>query len=475
MGELVTGAGVEEFAADALNRARSAQPDWAEVSVAGRVRLLGRLRRAIAADPLLLARSVGDHRSLAETLSAEVLPLLEAIRFLERRAVALLRPRRLGRRGRPLWLWGVSAELRREPCGTVVILGPGNYPLFLPGAQVAQALAAGNAVAVKPAPGCLAPMRALAGLLRDAGLPEGVLAVLPDSLDAGVAAVEAGFDRVVLTGSAATGRRVLQAAAGRLTPCTMELSGSDPVFVLDGVDLDLAAAALAYGLRLNGGATCIAPRKVFIRPDMAGTLERALAARLADAPAVASPAPVLARLRGLLAQAQAAGARLSGWPGEAATRPILVADARPDLELLSTDVFAPVLSIVPVPDEHAALVAAAMSPYALGAAIFGPPEAARRLAGRVRAGSVVINDLIVPTADPRLPFGGRGESGFGLTRGAEGLLEMTVCKTVLLRQGRFRPHLDARGEDAGALTAMIGLLHGAPAARLAALRRVIKR
>jgi acyl-CoA reductase-like NAD-dependent aldehyde dehydrogenase len=186
-------------------------------------------------------------------------------------------------------------------------------------------------------------------------------------------------------------------------------------------------------------------------------------------------APVLARLRALLEQAQAAGARLSGWPGEAATRPILVADARPDLGLLREDVFAPVLSIVPVADEQAALAAAALSPYALGAAIFGPPEAARRLAGRIRAGSVVINDLIVPTADPRLPFGGRGESGFGVTRGAEGLLEMTVCKTVLLRRGRFRPHLDARGEDGGALTALIGLLHGAPATRLAALRKLAHR
>jgi acyl-CoA reductase-like NAD-dependent aldehyde dehydrogenase len=328
---------------------------------------------------------------------------------------------------------------------------------------------------VKPAPGCLAPMRALAGLLRAAGLPDGALTVLPDSVAAGSAAVEVGFDRVVLTGSAATGRQVLRAAAERLTPCAMELSGNDPVFVLEGADIGLTAAALAYGLRLNGGATCIAPRKVFIRPEAAGTLERALAVRLADAPAVALPAPALARLRALLEQAQSAGARLSGWPGEAATRPILVADARPDLELLRQDVFAPVLSIVPVPDEGAALAAAGQSPYALGAAIFGPPEAARRLAGRVRAGSVVINDLIVPTADPRLPFGGRGESGFGVTRGAEGLLEMTVCKTVLLRRGRFRPHLDARGEDARALAGLIGLLHGTPAARLAALRRLMRR
>ena len=89
-----------------------------------------------------------------------------------------------------------------------------------------------------------------------------------------------------------------------------------------------------------------------------------------------------------------------------------------------------------------ALNAAAQCPYALGASIFGPEPLARSLAGRVRAGSVIINDLIVPTADPRLPFGGQGISGFGTTRGAEGLMEMTVLKTVTLRSGRFRPHYD---------------------------------
>jgi delta 1-pyrroline-5-carboxylate dehydrogenase len=81
-----------------------------------------------------------------------------------------------------------------------------------------------------------------------------------------------------------------------------------------------------------------------------------------------------------------------------------------------------------------------LSPYALGASVFGPEEPARRLAVRIRAGAVTINDLIVPTADPRLPFGGRGQSGYGVTRGAAGLLELTCVKTVSLRRGHLRPH-----------------------------------
>lgn len=111
------------------------------------------------------------------------------------------------------------------------------------------------------------------------------------------------------------------------------------------------------------------------------------------------------------------------------------------MPLLKEDVFGPVLSLVPVSNVEEALHAAGQCPHALGATIFGDEQQARTLAGRVRAVVVVVNDVIVPTADPRLPFGGRGRSGYGVTRGAEGLLEMTVLKVIAVRRGRTRWHL----------------------------------
>ena len=361
---------------------------------------------------------------------------------------------------------GVRAELRREPCGAVLVLAPGNYPLFLPGAQALQALAAGNAVCIKPAPGCMAPMQALAALLREAGLPDGTLRLLEPLT--GEDAVRAGFDRIVLTGSAETGARVLAAAADTLTPATMELSGSDAVFILPGADLDLVARCLAYGLRLNGGATCIAPRRVFVPAAVAALLQAKLLALLPGIPDAIVPGGIATRLVALLAEATADGAEIvtSG-----VGRPTVVADARPSMALLQRDVFAPWLALVPVADTAAALAAAEACPFALGASIFGPPAAARALAGQVRAGSVCVNDLIVPTADPRLPFGGRGRSGFGSTRGELGLLEMTVPKAVSIRRGRFRPHLNPAGPNDAALFAhMTALLHGPWRDRWAALR-----
>ena len=442
--------------------ARDAGRAWAERGVAARLAVIDRLRRLIARDAAVLAATVA--RPDADTLVAEVLPLAEAARFLVREGARILAPIR-PRGGRPLWLFGTRAEIWREPCGAVLILAPGNYPLFLPGVQAIQALAAGNAVAVKPAPGCAAPMQALAALLQEAGLPPGVLDMLDPA--EGEAAVRAGFDHIVLTGSAETGARVL-AAAG-LTPCTMELSGSDAVFVLPGADLDLVAACLAYGLRLNGGATCIAPRRVFCT-DQAG-IEARLLPRLMRIPNT-QPSEKAGRLvQRMVAGAADAGVRvLSSGPG----RPTVLADATAEMPGINEDIFAPWLALVPVRDMDHAIAAAARCPYALGASIFGPEPVARALAARVHAGSVCINDLITPTADPRLPFGGRGRSGFGVTRGAEGLLRMTVPKTVSTRR-RFRPHLDdANPADAGRFAAMTRILHGNWPVRLQALRSLAR-
>jgi hypothetical protein len=141
---------------------------------------------------------------------------------------------------------------------------------------------------------------------------------------------------------------------------------------------------------------------------------------------------------------------------------VIVVGARPEMRIMREEVFAPMLAVMSVNSDGEALHAAGECPYALGAAIFGPPRRAEALAGRIRAGVVVINDLIVPTADPRLPFGGRGRSGYGLTRGAVGLLELTVAKVVVRRRGRFRPHFDPIGKDDAELaSAYLTTAHGA--------------
>jgi acyl-CoA reductase-like NAD-dependent aldehyde dehydrogenase len=450
-----------------LDRARLAQATWRDVPIRDRLKIVRRLRHLIVKESSGFVTAVGDRngRTPADTMAAEVVPLAEACRFLEREASRILRSRRLGHRGRPLWLARTGVEIHREPHGVVLVLAPANYPLFLPGVQLLQAIVAGNAVLLKPAPRRSAVADLLCALLAAAGVPPHLVQRLDEDVAGAEAVIRRRVDHVVLTGSADTGRTVLTQLAASLTPATVELSGNDAVFVLPGAELSFAADAIAYGLRLNGGATCIAPRRVFVAREQAPDLERMLRARLNALPPVPIADETLQKLRPLLEAAERAGCRLNRPAPdgqEFSMSPVLVAEATPELALLRADIFAPVLSMIPVRDVAHALELDAVCPYALGASVFGPEKAALRLARQIDAGVVTINDLIVPTADPRLPFGGRGESGYGVTRGAEGLLNMTVVKAVSIRKGRFRPHYEQPSpHDLALFGAYLDAAHGA--------------
>jgi acyl-CoA reductase-like NAD-dependent aldehyde dehydrogenase len=224
----------------------------------------------------------------------------------------------------------------------------------------------------------------------------------------------------------------------------MELSGNDPVFVLEGADAAMALDAVAYGLSLNKSQTCIAPRRVILVGRGHAGFGDALARRIAALPAVALDDALVARLEALLDDARSRGAELHrGGGGAQQFRPTLVTGLAHDHPLNAMDVFAPLTILLEAADEQEALDLARLSPYRLGASVFGPGRRAETLARKIDAGAVCINDVIVPTADPRAPFGGRGRSGHGSTRGAEGLHEMTQPKVILRRAWTFRPHLEA--------------------------------
>ena len=239
---------------------------WQHLSVRERLAVVRRLRGIVADRAKAFAESVP--RDPAETLVAEVLPLAEACRFLEREAESLLAPRRLDH-GRPLWLQGVSLEIHREPVGTVLVIGPANYPLFLPAVHTLQALVAGNSVLLKPGTGGFLPMQMLTTFLAEAGLPSGVLTLLGEDPQEAQDAITKGVDKVILTGSNATGQAVMRTLAEHVTPSVMELSGCDSVFVLGDADLDLVAGAVRFGLTLNEGNTCIAPKRIYVARALA--------------------------------------------------------------------------------------------------------------------------------------------------------------------------------------------------------------
>lgn len=458
---------------------RTAQLAWVNVPLVRRCDCLDHLRQLLVTHVDDLAAQLARIRrcTTAEAIVTEIHPLADALRFLARNLSHILKPRVLGRSGRPIWLAGVRAELQRVPHGVVLVIGPGNYPLLLTAAPAVQALAAGNAVWLKPAPGCADLLEYFHRLLVEAGFPPELTRVLPESVQACRSALSARPDKVVFTGSAGTGREILAQLAPNLTPATMELSGSDACFIRDDADLELAASALAFGITLNRGATCIAPRRVFVPKASLPTLAKLLATQLEKRePIQISPtdAPWLSDFENALANG---ATLLQGTVCPTLVTAPLILAAPPELPLLHEDIFGPVMSLVAVENDDDALRINVRCPFALGASIFSKStEAAHLLANRIRAGSVVINDVIVPTADPRLPFGGVGESGFGVTRGVEGLLEMTHPKVVATNSSRRRRHYEPlKTHDAATFKALLQLTHDrSPTAKFRALKNLVR-
>lgn len=449
-----------------LDRVRTVQRDWADRTIDQRLAVLRRFRELLAEHSTSLVNTVDSRlpRSTGDTLSAEIIPLAEAARYLELDAARLLRPVVVSKRGRPFWLGGVRLLVQRDPHGIVLVIGPANYPIFLPGVQALQALVAGNAVVWKPGAGGRAAADSISALLLRAGLPQGLLTVMDESAEAGRHWIAAGVDKVVLTGSEASGRAVLELCAQRLIPATVELSGCDAMFVLEDADVVRASAALGFGLRLNGSSTCIAPRRVFIHRSVYSSFRTAIIAELYAIPAITVPPRTAALARDLVDDALEHGAEvLAGVVEEnsGALRPVLLERVAPSMRLMQTDVFAPIAGVCVFDSEAEALALAEQCRYALGASVFGSSTRAKAFARQVRTGMVVVNDMIAPTADPRISFGGRGKSGFGKSRGPEGLLDMTVSKTIATQSARRLRHLEPPHMHAVVIfTGFLAIAHG---------------
>lgn len=419
---------------------REAQRRWSREPLNRRLHLVRELRHLIGtnAAPLARASATARGRPLAESLTAEVLPLAEACRFLERNAASLLRTQRLGRRGRPIWLGGVRSEIHRDPLGVVLIIGPGNYPLFLPGVQLIQALVAGNAVILKPGKEGLPAAAALVALIHRAGFDPALVQLLPESVAAASAAIDALPDKLIFTGGASAASHILARLAPLMIPAVIEASGCDAVIVRADADLNLTVSALVFSLTLNAGATCMAPKRILVHRELAAELRRRLVTALKARENLPLSLP-----RHHLQQVERA---ITAGADQLTDGPVLLDQVPPDSPLWQEDIFGAFALLDTFSSDEEAVARTNDCPFALAASIFSRDEpAAADLARQLGVGLVTINEIIVSSADARLPFGGRRRSGYGSTRGAAGLLEMTALKAVTRSRCRFRPAYQPTG------------------------------
>ena len=430
----------------AVARAGAVQGAWNDLGLRRRIEILrefqARLHARKTEVATVITREAG--KPLAEALVTEVLVVLDAARFLIDNAWRLLRDEPVPHGNLATKL--KSGRLVREPHGVIGIISPWNYPFSIPATETLAALMAGNAVVLKPSE--LTPLVAveLAALLYAAGVPEDVFQVVIGEGAAGAALLRSPIDKVVFTGSVATGKRIAAAAAERLLPVVLELGGKDPMLVLDDADMDVASSAAVWGAFMNAGQACLSVERCYVHRSLYESFAQACAAKTKQLrvgngmDSHTDVGPMIrehqvriveahvedAKSRG--AKVLTGGARLPEL-GANFYAPTVLAGVTHDMRIMREETFGPVLPIMAFDHDDEAVRLANDSEYGLAASVWTrDSKRGEGLARRIHAGTVMVNDVISCFGISEAPHGGVKASGVGRTHGRFGLDEMVRTK-----------------------------------------------
>ncbi|MDD3674770.1 MAG: coniferyl aldehyde dehydrogenase [Novosphingobium sp.] len=345
-------------------------------------------------------------------------------------------------------LFGASARIEYQPKGVVGVLSPWNFPIYLTFTPLAGILAAGNSAMIKPSEHTPATSEALARAVAKLFDPAEMTVVTGDA-DVAARFSALPFDHIIFTGSTAVGRHVMRAAADNLVPLTLELGGKSPVIVGSDPDHALMAKRIVTGKLLNAGQICLAPDYLLVP---AAQEERVVSDLVASAQAIypelsgnADYAAVLgdrnrARLAAYVEEAVERGARpvQVGHPTNDGRLPFtILRDCPPDARVMTEEIFGPVLPVLSYETVDEAIAFVNARPRPLGLYYFGRDQAEMdAVLARTISGGVTLNDVIFHVIVEDLPFGGVGDSGFGVYHGAEGFREFSNARGVF-RQSRF--------------------------------------
>lgn len=409
--------------------------------LAWRLRQLDALRRMLTENErdFEAALHADLRKNPAESQVTEIGLVLGEIDHARRNLRRWLRPRPARVPGSVM---PARAYVVREPLGVVLVIAPWNYPVQLLLAPVVGALAAGNAVVLKPSE--LAPATAAAfARLVPRYLDSDAVAVVTGAAEETTVLLAEKFDHIFYTGSGRVGRIVAEAAARQLTPVTLELGGKSPVYVDDSVDLSAAADRIAWGKFLNAGQTCVAPDYLLATEQVARRLTPLLAKSIVafyganprlspDYGRIVSPAHHQ-RLAGMIGEGRAV---IGGEqdPGDRYIAPTVLRDLAPDARALREEIFGPILPIVTVsgPDDAIERITAGDKPLALY--VFSErAQIRRRFLTETSSGAVGFGIPAAHLAVAGLPFGGVGDSGFGAYHGQRSLAAFSHEKAVLAK------------------------------------------
>ena len=434
----------------AVGKASQALAAWRRLSVAERASYLFRLKEVLydRRDEIaaLITREAG--KPLVEAMLTEVSVVLDALEYFGRRARKFLSPQSVPHHNLAMKL--KRGRLEFEPYGVLGIISPANYPFSIPFNEIIPALVAGNTVVLKPSE--LTPQVGLAirGLLEAANLPPGVAQVILGDGPTGQALAAAAIQKLIFTGSVATGKRIQAKAAERLLPTVLELGGKDAMIVCADANLETASSGAVWGAFTNAGQTCVSVERVYVVRDVAEkfiTLCVSKAKRLrlgrGDDPST-EVGPLIRDRQVAIVEQQVCeavtqgaevlcGGRRPNLPGLKGFfyEPTVITRVNQQMRLMREETFGPVLPIMVVENEAAAVALANDSDFGLSASVWTRDrKRGERLARQIEAGAVMVNDCISYFGISEAPHGGLKSSGIGRTHSRLGLMEMVQVKYI---------------------------------------------
>jgi succinate-semialdehyde dehydrogenase/glutarate-semialdehyde dehydrogenase len=433
---------------EAVRRAREAQPEWASLGFEGRARYMRRALEVLLErqDEFMdvVMRESGKTRT--EALMFTIFASCDSLQYYAKNTGRILRPKRVR-------LHGMMRLMKRlrivyRPLGVVGIITPWNGPFILALNPTVQALMAGNAVILKPSEVTPYSSKLVGDLFEAAGLPEGVLSVVLGDGETGAALLEADVDKISFTGSVSTGRKVAEACARRLLPCTLELGGKDPMIVCSDANVDHAAGGAVTGAFLNSGHVCHSTERVYVLEDIAEEFTTKVVDRVSklrqghdgefDLGAIFWPRQ-LEIIERHVEDAVAKGAKvliggrrnpnLKGLFYE----PTVLTDVTHDMLVMTEETFGPILPIMRVRDEEEAIRLANDTRYGLSGTVWTrDTKKGARIGERIQAGNICVNDMTVTYGNQEAPFGGLKESGLGQVNGETGLRGYSHALPILI-------------------------------------------
>ena len=429
----------------AVERARHAQRAWCELPIKERAqRVLGFCDVLIEnAEELVDLLVLETSKPRLEAISNEILVLADLIHWHATHAADILKPRE----ERLHLLKHRKSTISYVPRGLVAVISPWNYPLMLPFSDVTLAALAGNGIVLKPSEHASLVALKAKELWDVSNMPADLLQVVTGGAETASLLLNAGVQKVSFTGSVDVGRKVAEQCAKNLVECVLELGGKAPMIVCADADLERAARAITWGGFANMGQACVSVERVFAHtaiyePLLERTRELVLGLRQGAPEDVDIDVGALvlerriAQLEALVADAVEKGATVMtggtrlARPGNFFS-PTLLKDCSPEMRVMQEEVFGPLVPIMRVDTDDEAIKIANSLPFGLSSYVFSKnTKHAEAIAGRLEAGSVVINDVHSDIATPEVPFGGIKLSGYGKVHGIEGLRSMCYTKHI---------------------------------------------